>query len=542
MDLELLLAHADDGQPALDEGLPADATGAAPRPGSERAGEALASNAPEADPGDLSLQRWGVIAPEGSRGDALLEAMTPLLQLREKEQGSRPTVYRVAPDMDASQSLLWRDDVYWDEDVAEHDRPRYLLVLGDLDQVSLELQHTMAHSTFIGRVHVGGASGALDHDDLDGYAAYAAKVVQHATNPSRHEHPDVLFFTARDGTAATEVGHQQLVAPCLATAESWWNSDKLDAAEIVELTGEVEYVEDFFDAVDTPRPAVLLSVSHGAGAPRMGWKSVERQRASQGALVLNRGVLLDAEALRDQRFLPGGLWFCLACFGAGTPAHSAYRPWLTELARQDRWSQPISAVLGSLPGPGDPPFVAAMPQAALANPDGPLAVIGHMDLAWSCGFTDARDLTRSRSSRMLSAIRTWIQGARAGIALDALLRFYREANDALTVSYQDQADATSRNRPDPTDIAERGQVWMLRNDLRGYVLLGDPAARLPLHGTGTGGVIADPGSSGAMDAGAREAAVQALLRGDEPPRAIAARHGVSLDTLWVWLAASRAGR
>jgi hypothetical protein len=73
-----------------------------------------------------------------------------------------------------------------------------------------------------------------------------------------------------------------------------------------------------------------------------------------------------------------------------------------------------------------------------------------------------------------------IRGSRAGVALEALLRFYRETNDTLMASYQLEADARVQGRADPTDREERGHLWMLRNDLRGYVLLGDPAARLPL--------------------------------------------------------------
>jgi hypothetical protein len=60
------------------------------------------------------------------------------------------------------------------------------------------------------------------------------------------------------------------------------------------------------------------------------------------------------------------------------------------------------------------------------------------------------------------------------------MRFYRETNDELLASCQAKKDAEVWGRPDTTDAEERGHMWMLRNDLRSYVLLGDPAARLPL--------------------------------------------------------------
>ena len=48
----------------------------------------------------------------------------------------------------------------------------------------------------------------------------------------------------------------------------------------------------------------------------------------------------------------------------------------------------------------------------------------------------------------------------------------------LIDSYQASEDARALGQRDPTDPVELSHRWMLRNDLRGYVLLGDPAARL----------------------------------------------------------------
>jgi hypothetical protein len=93
---------------------------------------------------------------------------------------------------------------------------------------------------------------------------------------------------------------------------------------------------------------------------------------------------------------------------------------------------------------------------------------------------------------------------------------------------------------------------MLRNDLRGYVLLGDPAVRLPLrknalhlvedsHALAPSEVRSTPVATPAA-AAAGAAFVLATLRGDEAPRAIAARAGVPLETLWEWVDAYRAER
>lgn len=139
-------------------------------------------------------------------------------------------------------------------------------------------------------------------------------------------------------------------------------------------------------------------------------------------------------------------------------------------------------MLASLPRDGERPFLAALPQAALRNPDGPLAVIGHLDLAWTYSFVDPARAAQSRASRIFSSLQSTARGSRAGVALDALMRSYREVNDELIAGYQAEADARALNRPSPVEPTHRSRAFMLRNDLRGYVLLGDPAARLPLTG------------------------------------------------------------
>jgi len=551
--LDLLLATADERRPALEQGLSPDAVVGAKKPRKAPNGDdSLLLDAPGVDPNLLPRQRWGVIAPQGREGDAMLEAIAPLLQLREAEQGAPVTKYRVAADMDAARAVDWKNDIYRSEKVAEAERPRYLLILGELDKVALELQHALANGSYVGRLAFTDAAG---EPELAQYEAYARKVVAFAGKLSLQATADALFYTANDGTSATAAARLQLVGPCLERLALGRSGSSSPAGQVREINAESGSAAELLAGAGSARPSVLLSVSHGLGAPRGGWSSGELQRRRQGALSLGREVL-EAEALRKGPFLPGGMWFCLACFSAGTPAESAFYVWLAALAKQEAYDGRLDAVLKSLPGQGGRPFVAALPQAALVNPDGPLAVIGHMDLAWTHGFTDANNPARSRASRILSTLEVLLEGARAGVALDVLRHAYRETNDELTKSYQVEADAKVFNRPNPIDPKGRANLWMLRNDLRGYVLLGDPAVNLPLSGSAAGvklepAAVPEVRGGGGDAAGAaakrvdgepapaevalREAAVQALLRGDETPSAIAKRAGASsLDELWRW--------
>src|SRR5262249_31062604 len=153
----------------------------------------------------------------------------PLLKLREEEQGARAITYRVPEGMSQEAALDFRDEEYWAQDVKERDRPLYLLLLGDPHRVSLELQHVLANSAVVGRVHFSNTKGKAD---LDAYEAYAQKVVRFAREGTPARSPDFLFFVARDGTSATIQGKAKLVDPCLEEANGDLEAGNLPAESV----------------------------------------------------------------------------------------------------------------------------------------------------------------------------------------------------------------------------------------------------------------------------------------------------------------------
>jgi hypothetical protein len=530
MDLELLLAHADDHRPVLESGLSDDALQHTPS-------SANATQTPThlwdpgGDPNDLVSQRWGVIAPEGPEGDRLLALIEPLLRHREQQQGAPVHTYRVPPDLEGPATVRWKNTVLRDESIPEQEWPRYLLILGDLDQVSLELQQGLGSDVFVGRL----AFRQEKH-----YASYVDKVLRWERAPSTESRARSLFFTAHDGTAATQVGYRQLILPSLQACRT--RQQKGDfSADLRELGSPEDWSpQELLDEVASARPSVLMSVSHGLGAPRQGWRAPTEQQALQGAMCLGPGQHLSASDVATRPFLPGGLWMYLACFGGGTPHTSPYFHWLRRLQDAGARTGRPEAVLASLPKEGQPPFIAALPQAVLANPHGPLALIAHVDLAWSYGFSDV-DATqvRGRPSRFLGLLRELVEGRRVGVGLTALLRFATEANLELTLMEDQDASGRGASR----DFTRRGHLWMTRQDVAGYVLLGDPAVRLPLaprvaraaapSASEVASLLGLPAASG-PGVQAMEEAVVELLTGTEAPKAIASRLGVSLAELRHW--------
>lgn len=500
---------------------------------------------PGGDPNSLRDQGWGVIAPRGEDGDHLLALARPLLDKRAADQGGEVPVYRVPPGMTATQAAAWIDRKLVDNTMQEA-IPGYLLVLGRPDQVSFELQQVLTSGFSVGRV-------GFDTDA--GYEAYIDKLLRRERAPAQV--PRAVYFTARDGTPATEFGHRMLMQPCIADAEEQRAAGRFVTSEIATIDDE-----DPARAVDrllaaAAGPGVLFSCSHGTGAPRDGWSSPDQRRALQGALCVGRGQRLETSLVAEAPFVPGGMWLMFACFGAGTPKYSAYHPWLARLRDQGEYDDDLSSVLASLPGEADPPFIAALPQAVLANPDGPLAIIGHLDLAWSYGFQDIDKMSRgARHRRFHELVAQLVKGSRMGLALGgSLMRARNQVQTELTIA----AVAEARGGQDMSaQRAVLGHRWMVLQDLDGYIALGDPAARLAVaepEAVEAAGSVAEVQSrpaaaatpdaaapsvtppvtpSAGIDASAIQAAVHDLIAGTATRAELAVRYDVSPATVDEW--------
>lgn len=494
-------------------GVAGTAASAAPAPEPRPKPDALWAD--EAAPDDLVRQRWGVIAPAGGDGDRLLDAIAPLVEHRRRQQGP-VRVYRVPAQMTVDESVRWKKRVYRTGADLDGDLPRYQLILGDLDQVPLAVQQVQASDGFVGRIAF---------DDLDGYRAYAAKVVRWEDRPAPVTEAHAILHAVRDGTSATRLGVQALIAPGAELLRARRIAGDVRYGELRVTGSERPAPDELWAAAAIDRPGVLLSLGHGAGVPRSGGAS--RQRREQGALSFGGAGLLTGADLAGRGFLPGGVWLAVACFAAGTPDTSAYRHWLDALRRAGHVGSEAGHVLDTLAH--DRPFVAALPRAALADPDGPLAFVGHIDLAWAYSFFDLDDRPRRRPARIAGVIQALLNGHRAGVAVRRLMHWFAEVNTELTAL--DDARARTGGAPDDPERVRRGHLWMLRQDLAGYVLLGDPAIRLPILGgrdaasaLRAGGETRSDGGH-ASPAACAEAAVLAVLRGD-PVADAARRHGL----------------
>jgi len=545
MEAHLFLAHADDQQPVLEHGIALDATFDAPASPIDPSTAKRAANL-GALPDALPDQKWAIVAPKGPVGDRLLELIAPLRRKREEEQGFEALVYRVDPNMDALAASNWIQNEYRDlVNRQESSRPRYLALLGNPEVVSWELQQMLGAEAFVGRIAF---------DEERDYEAYVHKVLRYA-NSAEKERATALFHSVLDGTAATREGHKHLVEPLLEMARAGVNDQTFEAEQVVDVPMDPQgSTLDYHSAVGTllrqaaqTKAALLFTMSHGAGLPTDGWTSWAQKQAHQGAMVLGRkGDLLTANDIGKGAFLPGGVWFMFACYGAGTPARSAYMPWLEKLRTLGILGRIPNTVLGALPKDGEKPFVAALPRTALANPEGPLAVVGHVDLAWSWSFLDYELVNRnlvpkSRAERFQSVLRAFVNGHRFGVAHHELADFFRSLSTQVTTAYAARADKALEApdfREDAATRVGRANLWMQRQDVGAYVLLGDPAARLPIARCPPGFQLTNPANINSLQDEAvelRQEIVLAILRGTTSVSKMAKRHNLSPHDIEQWV-------
>jgi hypothetical protein len=469
-DLELLLVHADTRKPVLGEGLPVDTATRHERT-QKGVSEPIDFWEEGRDPNDLEAQRWGLILPEGPSGDRLRELIKPLITLRREQQGGHPIKeYRVpAGAMSLAEAAQWRKKHFDTGENTSRELPRYQLILGDLDQVPLAIQQMQATDGYVGRLHF---------TDERGYEAYVEKVLRAEKLP-RKAPGRVIMHTAHDGSRALDAGFQALITPAVELMRADLAKGLFPASECDIHGKEMDPgLARFLESTAHQGPGVLFSMSHGIGAPKGGdWATQEERLAGQGAMSFGREGQLRADELASRTFMPNGIWFMFACFGAGTPDTSAYDHWLKKLVEAGRYSR-LPDVMKTLAGTGKP-FIAATPQKVLANPNGPLAFVGHVDLAWTFSFREDDSPAKKRPGRFVNTLTTMLKSDRVGIGLRELYR-YLSLTDTELAGLHDE-DVRTKATPSNEELTRRGYLWMMRQDIAGYVLLGDPAVRLPVE-------------------------------------------------------------
>ncbi len=338
--------------------------------------------------------------------------------------------------------------------------PYYLLLVGSPEEIPFEFSQGVNVQFAVGRLDFG--------DDYDAYRRYAENVVA-AERGQIATSNDITFFAVQNpGDRVTQLSHQYLAQPLRDNLEKRYPDGWTFLLVQRREANKARLLARLQQA--TP-PALLFTTSHGLEFDYSDPLQRERQEAEQGALICgnwpegrdNRKVEpKHYVAGKDVREAPnlnvrGMMAFLFACYGAGTPLYDEY-------SRQKfkNTGEPIAAR----------PFVADLPKALLEN--GALAVVGHIERAWGLSFLGEEDSSRnSRKDEHIagfeSAFDRLLNGHPIGSAMDYVSTRYAALAMELTALQEPFSNASD---------VEIAQIWLMHNDARGYIIMGDPAVRV----------------------------------------------------------------
>lgn len=416
-------------------------------------------------PGNLAKARWGLILPsEPLTADEQqhVQALQPLIGWRCQQMKAKDAPifhYKVG----------WRyfdflrDDTYGQGvvDVGTMDTsiiPYYLCIVGSPDRIPWEFQQYLDGEYAVGR---------LWFDDAADCAAY----VQHVLNyeqvaASLAIDRDALFVaTEHPGDMATTSSVKNLISPLRqwVVDNSTLSATPLIGTDATKVNLLRRLKGQTLDGQASQHPpAVLLASTHGV-EHSYGDVPYAEQAATEGALLMQEwpadwnallpDTYVQASDIDANVQLDGLFAFLFGCFSGGSP-------------QMEDWIPPGAAQ--SAQKRADRPFAARLPQKLLSH--GALGCVGHVSRVWNYSFLGAA-LQKQQLSNFYDVLYSVLRGDPIGHAVDSMnLRW---------VKMSQQLDEILK---DPKHTAP-GVVgtWMVRNDFRGYVVCGDPAARLRLN-------------------------------------------------------------
>jgi Peptidase family C25 len=417
----------------------------------------------DVDEQDLTQAGWGVIfAPDIT--DEVKSALAPLLELRKAEAGQRYTDFpgaRAYRSGDDKNKFLSHSGMGPGTPNTKK-VPYYLLIVGSPESVSYRFQYQLDVQYAVGRIHF---------DTPQEYRSYARSVVK-ATQGDISRPRQAAFFGVRNrADRATQLSADHLIKPLrdtMSAAEPTWKwtsllADDATKSNLSQLLGGER------------TPALLVTASHGMGFPN----ADQKQASDQGALLCQDwpGPLKHKGPIPEEFYLAGRhvlndasveglIAFFFACYGGGTPK-------LDDFAHLVEGPQATIAPKA---------FVGSLPKGLLAHPaGGALAVIGHVERAWTYSFM--WEGAGEQSGVFENALIALANGKRIGSAMEYFNSRYSQLSSDLIIELENRKYYLP-GRPESETRAEDetlAGIWTANNDARSYVVLGDPAVRLAVN-------------------------------------------------------------
>ncbi len=422
------------------------------------------------DANNLADSGWALVFPAQTELPvaAIKEAMSDLLTLRKEQAGPLFHIYEgedgLLPNESAAAFMERHGSSPGTQDPTPEVLPYYLLLVGSPQEMPFVFQYELDATFLVGRIYFG--------VDPNLYHQYARSVYKAEVEGLKLARRAVFFGSRHEGDPATEASSEMLVKGLADRIDQRFNKAALPwdvqylepqlclRSRLETLLGRSDASQGFPKG-DTP--AFLFTATHGMVYP----SGDPEQAGLQGSLLcqdlataqdeLKREYYLGAEDVTDDFCLHGLVAFMFACFGAGTPL-------LDHFAKPGQTPSQIA--------PAD--FLSALPQRLLTHPrGGALAVVGHIDRAWTYSFK------WKQAGPQTQTFEATLAGLLAGQRLGNVLDQFNMRYSQLATRVSNWYDPSLLKKP---TTAELLRDWTSNNDARGYALMGDPAVKLAVAG------------------------------------------------------------
>jgi hypothetical protein len=451
-------------------------------------------------PDNLAEAGWGVLV-NALEDVSLLKALRPLIQLRCEQQGiTFPSLS--APDgttcgawvgsqtADPNRPLLthprlpiftYRPGESCSHWLARHGIsarpvdpkrgvPYYLLILGrpgplsqdDRRYIPFDFQYDLDLFWGVGRLCFTTPGGDHKLASYRAYAEYVASFEHHRRRPTSRR--IVYVATHHSLDRATAHSEADLVRPLFGgTAGRRPVAERFGFSQeaLIGAAATRDSVRCLLGGDGTPTPALLFTATHGLG----GFASTEASLFErQGALVcqdwsgegpVGRDMSFAADDLAPDIDLNGLIAILFGCYSVGCPQRDTFM-------RSGEHVAPHA-------------FVSALPQRLLEQ--GALAVLGHVDRAWVSSFQSPELGTGQQTQAFEDLLARLMSGQPVGLATD----LFNTVQASVAIELLRFVQLRSGEAPAMTDDAlVFAALWTAYHDLRSYLVLGDPAVRIPV--------------------------------------------------------------
>ena len=421
----------------------------------------------DTDPDDLSMSGWAVIWG-ASVTPAIKKALEPLLSKRRQDTAPDKRLFK---EFEGAEGVQPGDTATsWLEKRGEHGIsmvdvvnplngvPYYVLIVAPPEDISFEFQYGLDLNWAVGRIWFSRPSD---------FQQYAESVVAYETAKSIATTRQAVVFAPRNGEdLAMKMTCERFAQPMVDGTSTTLpigvlKRFKLDPYKVSALIGAPATratLEDLYRGKTAGGPpALLFTGSHGLAYP----SGDALQESRQGAILCEdysgngipkRSEFLTGADIPKDANMHGMIHIMFNCFGVGWPA-------------KDNFARTLERVPNVAPAPG----LANLPQELLSHKNGgPLAVLGHIDRAWSTSYTSPKGGSRIEPFRSL--MNHLMAGKRIGWAMEDLSRRWSALYAELFHEIQ--------NLDEFSDKKKLRSQWIDLDDARNYIVFGDPAVRL----------------------------------------------------------------